>query len=159
MDHLSDLPGPADFQALVLREEMRRSRTGESIAVAVLDVDGLGQIGEIHGRKVAAELLGLCVESLRSTLRAADQLARTGLDEFSVLLHATDSKRANHWALRFDKTFERAVAAHTVGEATCAIGIADSQESSTLVEAAARARRRMEVVQTVRRLRRRREAT
>jgi diguanylate cyclase (GGDEF)-like protein len=159
MDQLSELPGPAEFQALVLREEMRRSRTGESIAVAVLDVDGLGEIGKIHGRRVAAELLGICVDSLRSTLRAADQLARTGLDEFSVLLHATDSKRANHWAVRFDKAFEKAVTAHQIGEATCAIGIADSEESSTLVEAAARARRRMEVVQTVRRLRRRREAS
>ena len=51
--------------------------------------------------------------------------------------------------------FEDAVAGHQVRAATCAIGIADTGETPTLIEAAARARRRMKVVQAVRKHRRR----
>ena len=41
---------------------------------------------------------------------------------------------------------------------TCSIGIADTGEAPTLMEVAVRARRRMEVIQTVRKLRRARES-
>jgi len=44
------------------------------------------------------------------------------------------------------------------GPVTCSIGIADSGEAPTLMEVAVRARRRMEVIQTVRKLRRARES-
>ena len=42
MDPLSDLPGAEEFAELLAREELRRGRTSESLAVAVLDLDGLG---------------------------------------------------------------------------------------------------------------------
>ena len=47
-------------------------------------------------------MLRLCVSTLRSTLRAVDEIARVGPDEFAVLLHATDSRNANIWADRFE---------------------------------------------------------
>jgi diguanylate cyclase (GGDEF)-like protein len=158
MDVLTDLPDREEFDALVLREEMRRSRTGESMAIAVLDIDGFGQIAERHGSDAGGALILLCLDALRSTLRAIDQIARTGHDEFSILLHATDAKQANIWADRFDAMLEQVAAAHPAPEITCSLGVADTSETPTLVEAAQRARRRMEVVQTVRKLRRLRES-
>lgn len=157
MDILTDLPGREQFDAMILREEMRRSRTGESLAVAVLAIDGLDQVTEIHGNDAGGALVLLCLEALKGTLRAINEIARTAADEFSVVLHATDAKQANAWADRFDVMLEEVATGHPAAEITCSLGVADTQETPTLVEAVARARRRMEVVQTVRKLRRLRE--
>jgi diguanylate cyclase (GGDEF)-like protein len=149
MDPLSDLAGVEQFEALLSREELRRARTGETMAVAVLDLDGLQAANAMHGAAAGTEMLRRCAQSLRDSLRAVDEIARTGPDEFSVLLHATDARSAAVWAERFEDMLE---------PVTCAVGIADSTEAPTLMDAAFAARRRMEFVQTMRKLRRARDA-
>jgi len=145
MDSLSDLAGVEEFETLLSREELRRARTGEVLAVAVLDVDGLRDVNARHGAAAGTEMLRRCAETLRGSLRAVDELARTGADEFSVLLHATDARHAAIWAERFEDMLD---------PITCAIGIADTAESATLMGAVTTARRRMEFVQTMRKVRR-----
>ena len=145
MDPLSDLVGVEQFEALLSREELRRARTGETMAVAVVDLDGLRDVNARHGAAAGTELLRRCADALRGSVRAVDELARTGPDEFSVLLHATDARSAAAWAARFEDMLD---------PATCALGIADTTEAATLMDAVAAARRRMEFVQTMRKLRR-----
>jgi diguanylate cyclase (GGDEF)-like protein len=154
MDPLAELPDADQFQALLVREELRRARTGESLTVAMLDVDGLRRVNARHGAAAGSEVLRLCVTTLRSTLRAVDELARTGPDEFSVLLHATDARNAAIWADRFEDELQAVSFELDAGPVTCSIGMADTSADITLMEAAAKAHRRMEVVQTVRKLRR-----
>ena len=154
VDPLAELPSAEDFEALLVREELRRARTGESLTVAMLDVDGLRRVNARHGAAAGSEVLRLCVTTLRSTLRAVDDLARTGPDEFSVLLHATDARNAAIWADRFEDELQAVSFELDAGPVTCSIGMADTTAEITLMEAAARAHRRMEVVQTVRKLRR-----
>ncbi len=154
MDPLANLPDADDFQALLAREELRRARTGESLTVAMLDVDGLRWVNAHHGAGAGSEILRLCVATLRSSVRAVDELARTGPDEFSVLLHATDSRKASIWADRFEDELMAVSFELDAGPVTCSIGLADTSAGVTLMDAAARAHRRMEVVQTVRKLRR-----
>ena len=154
VDPLAELPSAEDFEALLVREELRRARTGESLTVAMLDVDGLRRVNARHGAAAGSEVLRLCVTTLRSTLRAVDELARTGPDEFSVLLHATDARNAAIWADRFEDELQAVSFELDAGPVTCSIGIADTSADITLMEAATRAHRRMEVVQTVRKLRR-----
>ena len=103
------------------------------------------------------EMLRRCALALAQSVRAVDELARTGPDEFSVLLHATDAHSASAWARRFEDTLESSTTLHPAAPLTCAIGIADTTETPSLMETAARARKRMEVVQAVRKLRRNRE--
>ena len=157
MDALSDLLNAEAFTALLEREELRRSRTGEELAVAVLDLDGLGDANDRHGAAAGTKMLETCAEVLRSSVRAPDQLARTGPDEFSVLLHATDAKNATSWEERFEERLETAGSDLQTGPMSCSIGIADTNEAPTLMDVAARARRRMEVIQTVRKLKRARD--
>jgi diguanylate cyclase (GGDEF)-like protein len=156
-DPLAELPGADDFEALLAREELRRGRTDETLVVAVLDLDGLREANSRHGAAAGTEMLRRCAQALAQSLRAVDELARTGPDEFSVLLHATDARSATTWARRFEDQLESSAALHPAAPLTCAIGIADTTESTTLMDTAARARRRMEVVQAMRKLRRRRE--
>jgi diguanylate cyclase (GGDEF)-like protein len=154
VDPLAELPSAEDFEALLVREELRRARTGEALTVAMLDVDGLRRVNARHGAAAGSEVLRLCVTTLRSTLRAVDELARTGPDEFSVLLHATDARNAAIWADRFEDELQAVSFELDAGPVTCSIGMADTSADITLMEAAAKAHRRMEVVQTVRKLRR-----
>ena len=154
VDPLAELPSAEDFQDLLVREELRRARTGESLTIAMLDVDGLRRVNARHGAAAGSEVLRLCVATLRSTLRAVDEIARTGPDEFSVLLHATDSRNASIWANRFEDELQAVSFELDAGPVTCSIGLADTSAEITLMEAAVRAHRRMEVVQTVRKLRR-----
>jgi diguanylate cyclase (GGDEF)-like protein len=157
MDPLSDLPGPEDFDALLAREELRRGRTGELLSVAMVDVDGLRRVNREHGAGAGSEILRMCVNTLRSTLRAVDDIARIGSDEFAVLLHGTDSRSANIWADRFEDELAALSFEHVAGPVTCSIGIADITNEPSLMDAAAKAHRRMEVTQTMRKLRRARE--
>jgi diguanylate cyclase (GGDEF)-like protein len=157
MDPLADLPGADEFEVLLTREELRRGRTDETLVVAVLDLDGLREANAKHGAAAGTEMLRQCADVLVKSLRSVDQLARTGPDEFSVLLHATDARSATSWARRFEDALESATTLHPAAPLTCAIGIADTTETPTLMEAAVRARKRMEVVQAVRKLRRNRE--
>jgi len=157
MDSLADLASADDFETLLTREELRRARTDETLAVAVLDLDGLREANARHGAAAGTEMLRRCADALQQSLRGVDEVARTGPDEFSVLLHATDARSAGAWARRFEDALESAAALHPAAPLTCAIGIADTTETPTLMETAARARKRMEVVQAVRKLRRGRE--
>ena len=158
MDPLADLPGPEDFDALLAREELRRGRTCELLSVAMIDVDGLRRVNREHGAGAGSEVLRVCVSTLRSTLRAVDEIARVGPDEFGVLLHGTDARSANIWADRFEDELAALSFEHTGGPVTCSIGIADTTNHPSLMDVAAKAHRRMEVTQTMRKLRRARES-
>ena len=157
MDPLADLLSADSFDALLAREELRRGRTGEMLSVAMIDVDGVRRVNREHGAGAGSEMLRMCVTTMRQTLRAIDDVARVGPDEFAVLLHATDSRNANVWADRFEDEHAAASFEHEAGTVTCTIGIADTSREPTLMAAAAKAHRRMEVTQTMRKLRRARE--
>lgn len=154
MDPLAGLPDADDFKALLAREELRRARTGEVLTVAWIDIDGLRAVNKELGAKAGTEVLQMCAATLRSTLRAIDEIARTGPDEFAVLLHATGSRNAAIWSERFEDELVATSFEHDAGPVTCAVGMAETSEELTLMEASAKAHRRMEVIQTMRKLRR-----
>jgi diguanylate cyclase (GGDEF)-like protein len=157
MDPLADLPGPDDFDALLAREELRRARTSELIAVAMVDLDGLRAVNKHHGAGAGTDALRMCAATLRATLRAVDDVARTGPDEFAVLLHGTDARSAAIWADRFEDELAAVSFEHVAGPLTCSVGISDTSGGQGLMEAVSKAHRRMEVIQTMRKLRRMRE--
>ncbi len=130
-------PGADQFEALLTREELRRGRTDETLVVAVLDLDGLREANKRHGAAAGTEMLRQCADALARSLRAVDDLARTGPDEFSVLLHATDARSATAWARRFEDALESSTTLHPAAPLTCSIGIADTTESPSLMETAA----------------------
>ena len=86
----------------------------------------------------------MCVAVLHLTVRGVDELARTGPDEFSVLLHATDAA-ARRLGAPLRGLARRLLRRHPAARVTCSIGIAARREAPTLLEVAIRARRRMEV--------------
>ena len=96
MDPLADLPGADEFEALLAREELRRGRTGESLAVAMLDLDGLRAREPHHGAAAGSEVLRLCVDDAPLHPPRGRRDRRTGPDEFGVLLHGDRRPQRGH---------------------------------------------------------------
>lgn len=65
---------------------IRSARSGRSLAVCFLDLDGFKSINDVHGHFGGDQLLIGISENLKRVLRADDTLARLGGDEFVLLL-------------------------------------------------------------------------
>lgn len=69
-------------------------RTQKPLSVALIDVDNLKQINDILGHKAGDVALKAIASVFHSCLRAQDEVARWGGDEFILLLPDTDLKGA-----------------------------------------------------------------
>jgi diguanylate cyclase (GGDEF)-like protein len=75
-------------------EVARASRTRAPVAVALIDLDYLKEINDVHGHLAGDNALAMVAEVLRTTLRDYDIAGRFGGDEFAVLLAQTDAVQA-----------------------------------------------------------------
>ena len=75
----------------VLMVQAQRWRNGEGQgAVLFLDIDRFKQINDTLGHDVGDELLKAFADRIRHVVRASDQVARQGGDEFMILISAPD---------------------------------------------------------------------
>ena len=94
---VDDLTGIANRRHLLQRlsEECALSqRTGEPFALLAIDLDGFKEINDGFGHGAGDECLRLFTAVAQSRLRPGDMLARTGGDEFCIVLPATSLREA-----------------------------------------------------------------
>lgn len=97
LDHLAhhdSLTGIANrrlFEDRVEQATLHAERTGQSIALHVLDIDHFKEINDTLGHAAGDELLRLVAERLGKVVRRSDTLARIGSDEFGILQFDLDS--------------------------------------------------------------------
>ena len=67
-------------------------------AVILIDIDGFGFYNDSYGYTAGDALLSAVSDALRARLRATDLVARTGPDEFAVVVQDATEERARHLA-------------------------------------------------------------
>lgn len=85
-DVLTGLPNRKAFAGHLADRMEACRRQGERLAVAYVDVDGLAAINELRGREFGDRLILELTRRLVKTC-GADDVARTGGDEFACLFH------------------------------------------------------------------------
>lgn len=90
-DSLTGLPNRSGFSEL-LEERIAGSGDGERFAVLIIDLDRFSRVNACLGSMAGDELLISLARRLKGALRAADTLARTGGDEFGILLTLEESE-------------------------------------------------------------------
>ena len=84
-DRLTGLANRVTFERMLELEIARATRQGTPLAVAVLDIDGLTDISDHKGARVADEVLRHVASAIADRVRLLDTVARFGEDEFVVI--------------------------------------------------------------------------
>src|SRR5437764_6735854 len=111
-----------------LREELQRaSRSHESVALLMLDIDDFKRVNDVYGHGTGDEVLRSLAATLRGMVRQSDVVCRLGGEEFGIILPACDAELARGLADRITDTlstfdFEAA------GRITISVGLAHGPE-------------------------------
>ena len=116
------------------RELERAHRTGTTLALAFIDVNGLKQVNDSQGHLAGDALLELVGERIRSDVRAYDVIVRYGGDE---LLCAMPNLSASDARARLDSI--AAALTNLDAEHSISFGLATAEPEDTLEELIARA--------------------
>lgn len=93
-DPLTEIANRRGLEAAFDREVARTRRSGRPLAVLILDIDHFKQVNDTRGHAVGDEVLMGLASRLEGLLREIDLLARTGGEEFVMLLPETGGDEA-----------------------------------------------------------------
>ena len=100
-------------------------RSGQPLAVALLDLDRFKQLNDRHGHAGGDSVLREVAELLTGSVRAGDLVARLGGDELAVLLPGADCARAAELAERLRCAVARLrPPGFDAGEVSVSLGVA-----------------------------------
>ncbi|MFL5828079.1 MAG: GGDEF domain-containing protein [Thermoleophilaceae bacterium] len=104
VDPLTGLGNRRALEESLAAEVSRCERTGSTLSVLVIDVNGFKGINDRHGHLAGDGCLRQVADAVRSSLRDMDSAFRWGGDEFVILLPETDSVSARAAAKRLRET-------------------------------------------------------
>ncbi len=101
--------------ANVDREIERARRTGSSLILIFIDVDGLKEVNDTEGHAAGDELLRLVSETLRANIRPYDVVVRYGGDEFLCAMPNLSREDAKERLDRVASTLTAKDSRHSIG--------------------------------------------
>jgi diguanylate cyclase (GGDEF)-like protein/PAS domain S-box-containing protein len=94
-DPLTGLANRRLFNELLEADLARKLRSGQPLAIAFLDLDGLKEVNDTYGHDAGDLVLCETARRLLSTVRGADFVARLGGDEFVIVYEPNDPNSIN----------------------------------------------------------------
>jgi diguanylate cyclase (GGDEF)-like protein len=94
------------MEEAALRETARSIRHGNPLCMIVLDVDHFKHLNDTRGHAAGDRALQALVQQVKTMLRANDLIARTGGEEFTVLLPDTSTAAGTQAAERVRQAIE-----------------------------------------------------
>ena len=89
-DSLTGLANRRSFWAQAERELERSRRHGQPLALMTMDIDHFKEVNDAYGHPMGDHVLRAFAACCQSVLRSTDLCARTGGEEFCILLPETD---------------------------------------------------------------------
>lgn len=123
-DPLTGLFNRRHFRKRLAEETRRGHRYGHSTCVLCVDIDRLKAINDGFGHRAGDRALVSVCRTLLNNVRAIDEVARVGGDEFAVLLPETSAAQASALSQRILAEVARLSDALT-GQLAVSIGIAE----------------------------------
>jgi diguanylate cyclase (GGDEF)-like protein len=135
-DALTGLANRTLFNEIVDHQLAICGRTGTSLAVLYVDLDGFKAVNDAHGHATGDELLRAVAARLKNGIRSSDLAARLGGDEFAIVLINASMEAAATAAgkLADDVSMPYPIGQLTI-EISASIGIAGYPDSGTSSEA------------------------
>jgi diguanylate cyclase len=90
-DVLTQLPNRHAFRQLLDTASIRCTRSGNTIALAYIDLDHFKPINDSYGHHVGDAVLKIVAQRLQTAVRGCDSVARLGGDEFAALIEGIES--------------------------------------------------------------------
>jgi len=106
-DELTGLPNRRAFVQRLDQELSRSQRTGQPLAMVLLDIDNFKDINDRYGHNVGDMILGCYAQSMVREFRQHDLLARYGGEEFVLLLPETLSGDARNAMEKLARRIQR----------------------------------------------------
>ncbi len=141
VDGLTGLYNQRWIQESLEKEIRRAERYGTTLAILMIDLDGLKAINDQYGHTAGDCVLRHVAGRISGVLRQFDGAARVGGDEFIVMLPATNLKGAQHVARRLLESIRQGGPSYhdATLPVTASIGVAEWQpgcDAARLIEAA-----------------------
>jgi diguanylate cyclase (GGDEF)-like protein len=137
-DPLTGLPNRFLLEDRLRQAAVHADRNGKSFSVMFVDLDDFKPVNDTYGHAVGDELLKKVGNCLKGCLRKHDTVARTGGDEFVIVLEGIENPKAA--SVIGEKILQELAAPIQVGahalEISCSIGISmypsDGKDIATL---------------------------
>jgi diguanylate cyclase (GGDEF)-like protein/PAS domain S-box-containing protein len=140
-DPLTGLANRTLFDELLVRAVYRADRSGRSVAVLYLDLDGFKDVNDVFGHQAGDRVLSESARRLEGVVRPGDTVARMGGDEFVILCEQLEEPTdAEKIAARVVQAVGRPIPlASGVATVTASVGIALGETGETAASIVARA--------------------
>src|ERR687885_1981347 len=124
-DSLTGLFNHRYFHDRLRTELVRTNRSGEPLAVAMLDLDEFKRVNDVHGHGTGDEVLATVADLLRAEFRVSDVVCRVGGEEFGVIMPSCDAAAGLQALERLHKRLAREPFA-PVGPLSISAGLASA---------------------------------
>src|SRR5438445_724037 len=129
-DSLTGLYNHRYFHERLRAELTRASRTRDSVAVLMLDIDDFKKVNDIYGHGVGDQVLRELAEQLNAAVRGSDLVCRLGGEEFGVVMGSCGTEDAVALANRLTERLKE-LEFGPAGKITVSVGAAEGPSDAS----------------------------